>query len=360
MFNWLMNRIETILIGFVLAFFLCGTAQSAPVVTNSTGSFSKGGTATISGSGFGTKSTAAPQKWDNFESGTLGVNIPGQNAVVGGAWSGYTSSTTYPTYSNVQLRTNSTRSSRHAFDGSNYNVSLDVNAVNAEYYFSFWYYTTQPDAARQSKPWVIYGSSAAQEFYVGWGQIGVDSQLRSNCIDQSGSLSAVYDGALENHRNRWIRMEVYARQSSSAGANDGVYRIWISNGTNTTSLAIEKNPAITRTTSNYWRQVELGTYNGGGGGSWSAYMDDIYVDSTQARVEICDTATWAARTHCEIQIPTAWSDSTISFNVNQGSFLSLSNSYIYAVDRNGISNSNGYIVSGSGSILNTPPINSVR
>ena len=38
-------------------------------------------------------------------------------------------------------------------------------------------------------------------------------------------------------------------------------------------------------------------------------VDDFYMDSTRARVEVCNASTYAASTKCELQIPTAWSDS---------------------------------------------------
>ena len=83
-------------------------------------------------------------------------------------------------------------------------------------------------------------------------------------------------------------------------------------------------------------------------GATSTYYwayDDVYVDATQARVEICNTATWATRTHCEIQIPVTWSSSSIGIKVNPGSFVSLANQYLYVVDSSG-SVSTAYQISG--------------
>jgi len=87
-------------------------------------------------------------------------------------------------------------------------------------------------------------------------------------------------------------------------------------------------------------------------------FSDLYIDFTQARVEVCDSSTWAARTHCEIQVPQAWTASSLTAKVNQGSFANGSNAYLYAVDSSG-NVSNGYSITfgGSGSIGLNPPTN---
>ena len=68
-----------------------------------------------------------------------------------------------------------------------------------------------------------------------------------------------------------------------------------------------------------WENVWVGQYLGhdaddlcAGIGDSYAYWDDVYIDTTQARVEIGDAPTYAASRHREIQLPTAWSDSSIT------------------------------------------------
>jgi hypothetical protein len=78
------------------------------------------------------------------------------------------------------------------------------------------------------------------------------------------------------------------------------------------------------------------------------WYDSIYIDSTWQRVMICDASTWAARTHCEIQIPTAWSDNGASASatvaVHQGSFTSGTHAYLYVVNSTNTANTNGFSV----------------
>jgi hypothetical protein len=72
------------------------------------------------------------------------------------------------------------------------------------------------------------------------------------------------------------------------------------------------------------------------------YWDEIYIDSTQARVEVGNASTWSGCTQREIQIPSAWSSSSITITSNKGSFGSFSGKYLYVVDSSGNVNANGY------------------
>jgi hypothetical protein len=69
--------------------------------------------------------------------------------------------------------------------------------------------------------------------------------------------------------------------------------------------------------------------------------DDIYVDFTQARVEIGDASTWAAVQHKEIQIPVSWSTSSVQIKVNKGEFATGTQAWLYVIDANGAVNQNG-------------------
>lgn len=74
-------------------------------------------------------------------------------------------------------------------------------------------------------------------------------------------------------------------------------------------------------------------------GDWSKcppYTDDHFVNYTQARVELCDSPVYGlAQVHAEIQLPKAWSASSISIDVNQGQFKDGDRAYLFVVDQNG-------------------------
>ena len=88
-------------------------------------------------------------------------------------------------------------------------------------------------------------------------------------------------------------------------------------------------------------------------------QDDGYLSFTKARVEIGNALTYSNCNHTEIQIPTAWSDSSITFTVNQGSFLNGETAYVFVVDADGNASSGKEITIGGtgmpGSVDITPP-----
>lgn len=93
------------------------------------------------------------------------------------------------------------------------------------------------------------------------------------------------------------------------------------------------------------------TISGSGFGSSTANQGQ----NGLARVELCNTTTWTARTHCDVQPITAWVDGLVSITFNQGSSTSGQTAYLYVVDSAGAVNASGYPVTiGSGGGTPTP------
>ena len=84
------------------------------------------------------------------------------------------------------------------------------------------------------------------------------------------------------------------------------------------------------------------------------WIDDLYVDNTQARVELCSGSSWANRGNCNIQIPSAWHETSITATVNTGAFSESDTAYLYVVDANGDANADGYAVTIGESSTPTP------
>jgi hypothetical protein len=87
--------------------------------------------------------------------------------------------------------------------------------------------------------------------------------------------------------------------------------------------------------------------------SWR-YMDDVYIDTTLARVVLGDSDTYNNCTMIEPQPPTWWSTSSISVTVNLGSLGDTQGGllYLYVFDRDNNHNSVGYPIPFTGV---TPP-----
>jgi len=68
----------------------------------------------------------------------------------------------------------------------------------------------------------------------------------------------------------------------------------------------------------YWDQASDASCPGNGGAL--VYVDDVYIDTSWARVELGNASTYAASTHREIQVARTWADGSVSVNFNPGTF----------------------------------------
>lgn len=95
------------------------------------------------------------------------------------------------------------------------------------------------------------------------------------------------------------------------------------------------------------RSYLLGMLSGGRTVSGYDYIDQVYIDNTPAHVSISSSPgiLWpdvSAEDHSEIQVPSAWSDGSITFTLNQGSFSNGETAFLYVVDTTGNSNPIGF------------------
>jgi|GEM_PF-795274 len=368
------SLIKITAISFLLTIFWSGAAYAQPNITGFSGSLTHKGALTITGSGFGTKATAAPFKWDDFESGTLGANLGNgwwSTAVGGGG--------PLPKYDNTVLRTGSAKSVLQDYTypgvgstGGNrqYGAAFGlVNQNNNKYYISFWrYLTTAGSPVRNFKTLALRGGTPGQwenpEARMDTYAIYGPTYGYFYTVGCDGTPEVSRDGQFFSHATGvWMRLEFYIDTGTIGGtdgiywhARDGVERVRLSNQVMRTSSCAFSNLYI-----NGYFSRELNDNDA------SAYIwnDDVYIDTTQARVEISDSPTWnsATTSHREIQIPSAWSDASITITLNKGSFTNFNNAYLYVIDADGNVNTNGYLLSdggggGGGTGGNTPPLSS--
>lgn len=333
----------------VLPFTTDRTPQAAPGLSVSSilGTIVHGSTLMISGSGFGTKPTGSPLKWDDFEGGGSG------NALSGWDFTG----TVNPTYSTGVRRTNSTMSGRANFTQGSWgsNFGIDNTTFNTVYFDAWYYYdVTYPVVSRNHKLFRLHANtSGSPNLYYNvycntaghFSQDGV-STGRWHVWPNIGS---------DYFASNWAHIQVYL-QASSPGGTDGVAHMWIDG-----VKVVNENAFTTREAGDStWNALWFGNYLGHDAeGSCAAigdtytYWDDVYVDTTPARVEIGDASTYSASRHREIQLPDSWSDSAISVRLNRGGFSSFSGLYLYVVDAQGNA-SPGYPLSSSGTLPDPP------
>lgn len=320
---------------------MIGVAEAVPTVSSAS---INGTSGSVTGSGFGTKSTAAPIKWDNFESGTNGNDLSGYTLGSG------TSSGTpiLPKYSNVREK-NGSLSARFSFLGQQYNciARIDFSSVT-QIYFRYYLYIEHltGQVSRNIKPArAIYPSENATHGTPSMAfilqppyDLGIFGLYTSSSTvpEDDDSFSP------QTPSGQWVLIEEYGKMGTINIAN-GVK--WMKqNGT----YKVNKQNAITytsNTSNNGFTRFILPFYVAHTGvptqgGDYYMYADDLYVDSTLQRVEIGDSENYSACTIREVQIPTAWSATSISFTVNQGSLPS-NNNFLFVLDSNGDPNATG-------------------
>jgi len=344
----------------IILTLITGRALATPSVSSVSGTVSHGSSITISGSGFGTKTTAGPALYDNFDNGAAGNTIcNGAGAGVapqiyqgvlssynkwvmdgGGEYSGQ--SIVYN--ATDPIRTGSlhgrTSISSSACWGTNFYVPLSswFTSTGSELYVSFLLrYTMSSFTPRQFKAFIGYDSSWNDMWYMStaFGSSCEGSTAWRLHVTQTSSED-YFDIGGNNIYGEWVRVESYIKQSG-ADTSDGVWKGYLHRPTLSTPIieAHENTDIKLRTSSTNTSKLTLGAayYSMCNGTQTATFdVDEIYIDSTPARVEIGNASTWAACTKRTIQRPTAWSDTSITATVDLTSLGSSGAAYLYVVD----------------------------
>ena len=338
-----------LLIGCILGFIgqSFAATSSSITITGISGILTSGSTLTISGSGFGTKNPAKPLVWADFEAGNMNPSPLGQLSTWYDSQNmGYTTSGC----DNGSGCVTATGSCGACTIGVFYN-SFSSPGQKSYVYKKFkmdFAITDTSQNWKQMRLWPTTGLGYTPDLHFSPG----DGTLLVEGLPVPGGgyyispLSAVRFPA-----NTWLSEE-FLLKGSTQGNTDGLFEILHNN-----SLA---NPpqsyADNFMTSNasypaymaYWYVVHGVSANSS---TWSPaypaggihiWADDIYVDTTWSRVMVCNASTYSACTNLTPQIPSAWSDTSITVTLHQGQLPNLNKMYLYVFDSNGNVNTNGF------------------
>jgi hypothetical protein len=335
-----------LLLSSILIFF-CFDVFAAPSITGVSGTLTDGSSMTITSGAndFGSKSPAAPLKWDDFENGTVGetvhhgwtVSSPGGSVV--------------PVYANTQQRTANDVGIINVYtiiSGGQWASNIIWSPVHPsdiqKIYISLWKYDIISGRVNY-KPWRVYGDAG-----------GTYSLPSFNCADFSdqnltmGVVNVNGDGGGGDNAHRaygtahlpasqWYRQEGYI-YAGTQGGQDGYCWVWVN--------AIEQilytdatlgDGSTFLADGSRFDKIYIGHY--ADATSLETWIDDVYIDITCARVEIGNASTWATCTHREIQIPSAWAAGELTATVNRGSFGASETVWLYVVDSDGNVNADG-------------------
>lgn len=288
------------------------------------------GSMTIAGSGFGAKVAPGPVIFDDFEAGAVGAHVENQPAVVG-KWETGAGSTS-PVYSDAVVREGS-RSCKHPFTHADYNSSLARNIAFTKSYVDFWVYaapvdTTEPSGlSRNWKPFRMYGDHDAL-------QAGITTmQGFSSTIAYFEPANTSYFGGGDWPRRKWVHVQFWLKLNDVGQANGLIRGRWNDNEVSKGNLQMRTSAAQTMNelrVGHYWAGDSVAEWPYTNPGA-NVYTDTVYFDTSWARVEIGDAPTYAASTHREIQLVTAWSDTSVTFKVQRGT-LAPGSYYVYVID----------------------------
>lgn len=349
-------------------------ALAAPSISGTSGTWTHNGTVTMSGAGFGTKSPAAPLIWDNASGSSLtekwdgywpsgsgasynlayrimqrSVAMPHSHItkyIAGAAYPGTDTDQGWATtmWKNVNLGSlPKTVYISHYFrvdpawvfhlgepDDSNFKI-FDISQGNGPYGYppGYWYWNYQGDQ--------FTSCSAIAPF-----------QLQDDLSDSIDGGAYWGGSGTASPCMQWIKWEFETKLTS---ASNGYAKLW-QDGTLAGNYA-GKTDGFSGTT----RTLSVGGYQRayGNQNNWR-YWADVYVDITPQRVILANNSTLnSSATIREIQIPTAWSDGSITVTVNLGKFTS-GTAYLFVADATGAFNSTGMAITiGSGGSDTTPP-----
>lgn len=320
-------------------------AQTAHAINEIIGLPAHGDSLLIYGAGFGEKAQAAPNQWDDFESGTPGVDIQAGSGQ-GAGW--YTNAPEYggeyAEYSTDYQRTAGSISSKQYPTGDSY-ISVDfpgyATSADEQIYISGWFYGTNTGESHSNKFMQINADNWMSPQMRTGGTGGTGGNYNSETLDCDSS-----DGPLANsdeefswvpnpyNTGEWHRWEWFAQlgnQGTFKTYRDGV--LW--------SYPDPDRPGSSDFTFSgcVFRSVYFSTYWGVDGidptTTHAAYWDELYIDMTQQRVELGDASTWDACTHREIQIPYFWEDEEIAITCNFGTFAADADLWLYVVNETG-------------------------
>jgi len=320
---------------------------AAPEVAAVSGTLTKGSSVTITGSDLGTKTTAAPLKYDFFDQtgeayddGDPLANGWGiQDSDGGGVYR--------PRYSTTSPRTGSTKQARCDYTyGTIWSSQFwyDWGGTIDEVYVTAWMKGTWSGANhvkffRLVNNLIQYGEGMNPD----WLFLITPESIYDNARDEDSSPihASTWWSTGSVPDTTWIRIEFWLKKSTHESPPydiDG--HVWANVQDGFPALFTEIRDEDVKTNkdggTDTWRYINFCEYAKRDSGDVIFEWDDIYIDNTRARVEIGNNTTWANCTHREIQIPTAWSNTSITITANQGSFANGEDVYLFVVDADGL------------------------
>lgn len=275
-----------------------------PVTPPSGDTITHGQAMTITGSGFGAK--APPLVYDDFEAGT--GSLEGKAAVVGAWDSGdYCKGVSYATYEGRRV-------ARHDFTNGRYNASLckDPKPATATFYLDFWIKAVPlGGASRNWKSWRTYDAGGNNE----------NGDLVYWCRGGGITIGDFRWLPEVAPPTEWVHIEAISTPTGTAHYRNGKPDL-VSSGAGKTIGEIRIG--------HYWAHDAVDDCPSNPGAN--VYTDDVYVDTSVARVVLANASTFTASTKRAIQRPTGWANEAVTIIPNTRGFAPGETAYLIVID----------------------------
>ena len=349
-------------------------------ITGVTGTIQDGESIDIIGTDFGAKAQAAPRKADFFEQSGDGYAI---GDPISNGW-GYMPNAPFtpPLYNDSNPRVVGGKHVRCNFSYLNEPVYpsgwgssfyYDHGGTFSSVYATFWFRRSNPGGIETDNEKyfrITHGPTDGVGDNPGIGHTIIGGSavtgVKGGNSDSDWMLPEMGKWWGTTHSwDIWERFEGYFVECDPFGGMNGICQVnYQFGGINNPFVAIVDQVGDTNRPpdTGHWtgcifgKYVRLGMEGEGLQPGFLLHHDfgQVYIDVTRARVEIGNASTFAACTHREIQIPTAWADDGITITVNQGTFDE-ETAYVFVVDPDGIPSAGYQVLISGGPPDVTPP-----
>lgn len=334
---------RTLTVGFAILY--CGFSNAAPkIITSATKTTSTDQQIVISGEQFG-EFDGQIVSWDDFETHTTGQKISGLTPISGHKWS-----TIYDYKGNGIVI-----DSQFSISGSNsikVDWTVDPESIRAfgwsgkgpykQLYISYWRLMTGDFVAATSnhKQFYLYGNKSgfpqgmplipggqkAWGFYnnVSSGYITAANPNPNNI----NSLGWEWD----NTKNSMQRWEFFIKLNEPYTEKNGIIQVWLDG-----KKGIDNKQYQISHVDGEFVDFRLGHMAQGFFNTAKAWFDDIYIATTQARVEICDSPVYekCSIKHLQYIDPSQWEDTQITLKLRNLRPSIDNKYYLFVIDRDG-------------------------
>jgi hypothetical protein len=322
-------------------------SYAAPVVTGTNGALDQGATISILGSGFGTRPQPVPFYSDDYEGYAVG-----QSALQAGLDDLGNDEQGLP-YVRDDRALSGSKSLRMDYLSNKDSMFPRIGQsglTSTSVYISAWMYWTRTAGSGSGAFIFKLVRGGANPPYSGVPRFyetifpepnGIVTAADRGSVNSAGSTTWTQDLYGLQNRDGWHRVEYYF-QLSTPGVADGVFQSWVDGIRNVNLLKDRNRLAGNSSLINYVMSPFDGNDSYGLSNSYRIWVDNFYIDTTRARVEIGNASTLAASTIRYIQPTTQWSGGSISVKLDLNTFTAGQKVYLYVFDSSGTANSQGY------------------